>query len=365
MPAKIEPSFEADFTFAGDVPFRLEGGEVLQPVTLHYAVYGDLQPGADNVILVCHALSGSARVADWWDDLFGPGRPFDLARFVVLGINVPGSCYGSTGPASINPATGRPYGGDFPVLGILDMVRTQARLIEHLNVARLHAVVGGSIGGMQALLWATEFPERVDRCLAIGSSPLSAMGLAMSHLQRQAIRNDPAWAGGHYPVDDSPRAGLALARALAMCTYKSPELFDRRYGRKPDRNGEAPQRSHVGRFDVGGYLDYQGKIFNDRFDANSYLVISRAMDNFDLDAAELERITARCLLVGIRSDWLFPAADVRSLAERMRAAGVDVRYAELDSAHGHDGFLADSADLVPMMLPILEEGPVRVAGRGG
>ncbi len=362
MDVKLEPMHEGDFTFAGDVPFRLEGGDVLGPVTLHYAVYGDLRPGADNVILVCHALSGSARVADWWEDLFGSGRPLDLSRFVVLGVNVLGSCYGSTGPLSVNPATGKPYGGDFPVLAILDMVRAQARLLEHLQIPRLRAVFGGSIGGMQALAWATEFPERVERCVAIGAAPVSAMSLAMSHLQRQAIRSDPAWRGGHYPPDDPPRAGLALARSLAMCTYKSMELFERRYGRKPDRSGEDPLRSHAGRFDVGGYLDYQGKIFNDRFDANSYLVVSRAMDTFDVETADLERITARCLLVGIRSDWLFPAADVRALAERMRAVGVDVRYAELDSPHGHDGFLADAADLGPLVLPLLEEEPVGMAG---
>jgi homoserine O-acetyltransferase len=215
---------------------------------------------------------------------------------------------------------------------------------------------------MQALAWAAEFPARVERCIAVGATPLSALGLALSHLQRQAIRNDPAWRGGHYPADAPPRAGLALARSLAMCSYKSAELFSQRYGRKPDRGGEEPARSHEGRFDVAGYLDYQGRTFNDRFDANSYLVISRAMDIFDLETADMERIAAPVLLVGISSDWLFPAADVRALAGRMRSAGVNVRYAELASSHGHDGFLADAVELAPLLLPILEEEAVSLTG---
>jgi homoserine O-acetyltransferase len=363
MSNKPEPTHEGDFTFALDVPFRLEGGGVLQPVTLHYAVYGTIRPQRDNVILVCHALSGSARVADWWTDLFGPGKPFDLSRYAVLGINVLGSCYGSTGPVSVDPSTGRSYAGDFPVVSILDMVHAQARLVEHLHINRLCAVIGGSIGGMQALAWAAEYPDRIERCVAIGATPLPALGLALSHLQRQAIRNDPKWRDGHYPPDDPPRLGLSQARGLAMCSYKSAELLDHRYGRKPDRSGEDPIRSHEGRFDVSGYLDYQGKIFNDRFDANAYLVISRAMDIFDLELADLERMTARVLLVGISSDWLFPAADVRALAERMRSARVDVRHAELASPHGHDGFLADAADLAPLLLSLLEEGSVYLAQR--
>jgi homoserine O-acetyltransferase len=359
----LAPTFEGDFTFAEDEPFALDGGGQLRPVTQHYAVYGDVSPARDNVLLVCHALSGSARVFDWWPELFGPGRPFDLSRFAVLGVNVLGSCYGSTGPTSPNPATGRPYGGDFPVVSIRDMVRAQARLLDHLGIGRLHAVVGGSIGGMQALAWATDYPDRVCRCLAVGACPLSAMGLAMSHLQRQAIRLDPAWQGGHYTGDNPPARGLALARALAMCTYKSAELLDGRFARKHDRSGENPTRGHDGRFDIAGYLDYQGRIFNARFDANSYLVVSRAMDTFDLgataeeEARALAGIRARVLLVGIRSDWLFPPADVRALARRMMAAGVEARYAEVDSAHGHDGFLADADDLIPLMMPVLDESP--------
>ena len=197
MNETIEPSREGDFTFAHDEPFALTGGGTLSPVTQHYALYGNLSAKRDNVVLVCHALSGSARVADWWPELFGPDRLFDTERCCVLGINVLGSCYGSTGPKSINSRTGRPHGGDFPVVSILDMVRAQAQVVDHLGIERLHAVIGGSIGGMQALAWATEYPARVSRCLAIGATPLSARGLALSHLQRQAIRQDPAWRGGH------------------------------------------------------------------------------------------------------------------------------------------------------------------------
>jgi homoserine O-acetyltransferase/O-succinyltransferase len=357
-----QPALEADFTFATEEPFRLAAGGELQPVTLRYAVYGELNRRRDNAILVCHALSGSARVAEWWAEMFGPGRPFDLSRWCVLGVNVLGSCYGSTGPCSINPRTDRPYAGDFPVVSIDDMVRAQAELVDHLGIRQLHAVVGGSIGGMQALAWATRFPQRVARCVAIGAAPVSAMGLALSHLQRQAIRSDPAWRGGHYSSDEAPVAGLALARAIAMCTYKSAELYEERYGRRPNRRTpEDPWRTPDGRFDVAGYLDYQGDVFIRRFDANCYLTISRAMDTFEIggapgaEAETLERIRAKVLLVGISSDWLFPAADVRALAERMRGAGVEAEFAELRSPHGHDAFLAEAGLLAPLLTPLLAE----------
>jgi homoserine O-acetyltransferase len=346
MTNKLEPTFEGDFTFAEDAPFRLAGGGSLRPVTQRYAIYGHLSPARDNAILVCHALSGSARVFDWWPQLFGPGKPFDISRHAILGVNVLGSCYGSTGPKSVNPATGQPYRGDFPVVTIHDMVHAQARLLDHLGIDRLHAVVGGSIGGMQALAWATLYPARVSRCVVVGACPVNAMGLALGHLQRQAIRLDPV-------------GGLALARGMAMLTYKSPELFDQRFARKPDRSGDHPLASHDGRFDIGGYLDYQGRIFLARFDPYSYLVVSRAMDLFELgatpeeEARALANVRARVVLVGIRSDWLFPPGDVRSLAERLVAAGAEARYVELDSAHGHDGFLADAADLIPLISPAL------------
>jgi homoserine O-acetyltransferase len=355
----LEPTFEGDFTFAADAPFALERGGSLQPVTLHYAMYGRLNARRDNAILICHALSGSARVADWWADMFAANGAFDTDRYCCICANVPGSCYGSTGPASINPQTGLPYGPDFPLISIGDIVRSQAALLDHLGVERLHTVVGGSIGGMQAMQWAVDFPERVGNCVSIGTSVLPAMGLALNHLQRQAIQNDPAWNGGRYC--EQPQRGLALARAIAMCTYKSADLFTQRYDRKPDRSGEDPYGSMDGRFDVAGYLDHQGEKFLNRFDANSYLTITKTMDTFDLGRAygseesALRRIRARVLLIGISSDWLFPAADVQALASRMSAAGVDCTYRELVSDHGHDGFLADPDQLAALLRPVFAD----------
>jgi homoserine O-acetyltransferase len=355
----VQPTKEADFTFAHDEPFSLCAGAALQPVTLRYAVYGKMSPSRDNVILVCHALSGSARVADWWQEMFGPDGAFDLERHCVVCANVLGSCYGSTGPTSLNPRTGQPYGPDFPMITVADMVRTQALLLDHLGVEQVEAVIGGSIGGLQALEWAVLYPDRLRHCIAIGAAPVGAMALAMSHLQRQAICSDPAWQDGRYPPGEQPAAGLALARAIAMCTYKSAELFEERYARKPNRGGDDPFTTLHGRFDIGGYLDYQGQIFVRRFDANTYLVISKAMDAYDLgktpaeEAAALRRIKAEVLLVGISSDWLFPPQDVRGLAERMRGVGVRARYVELESSHGHDAFLADADRLVPLVAPAL------------
>jgi homoserine O-acetyltransferase len=361
----IEPSVEGNFTFANDEPFRLSAGDSLQPVTLRYALYGKLNEARDNAVLVCHALSGSARVADWWPQLFGLNQPFDTRHYCVIGINAIGSCYGSTGPRSVHPQKpGKLYGSDFPLVTIKDMVRTQARLLDHLGIERLHTVIGGSIGGMQALSWAVNFPERLERCIAIGATPLSAMGLALNHLQRQAIRIDPAWRNGDYALDQQPDSGLALARAIAVCSYKSSELFSERFAREPDRSGENPRNSVSARYDIAGYLDYQGSTFTSRFDANSYLLLSKAMDTFDLSeshasAASLEtglrRIRARLLLVGISSDWLFPASDVQTLARAAQSAGVRANYAQLNSSHGHDGFLADAAQLAPIIKGHLAE----------
>jgi len=358
MTAILVPTAEHDFTL--DRPFRLASGQVLDQLTQRYAIYGRLNSERDNAILVCHALSGSARVAEWWPQMFGPGKCFDTRRHCVIGINVIGSCNGSTGPASLDPSTGKPYAGEFPLLNMTDLVRAQSELLTALGVKRLHAVVGGSIGGMQALQWAVDFPDRVDRCVAVGASPLSATGLAFNHLQRQAIRNDPLWCNGDYSPRQQPVAGLALARALAVCTYKSRELFDDRFSRRPDRSGEDPNASLSARYDVAGYLDYQGESFTGRFDANSYLVLSKAMDTFDLgrgyasESVALRRIKARAWLVGISSDWLFPPSDILALTRRMQIVGVRATYRELRSAHGHDGFLADAESLSHLIAPALE-----------
>jgi homoserine O-acetyltransferase len=358
----IAPTYEGDLVFAEDKPFALLSGGSLQPLKLHYAIYGELNARRDNAILVCHALSGSARVGDWWPQLFGEEGVFDLARDCVIGINVIGSCYGSTGPRDVNPATGDRYGAAFPLVTVSDWVRSQALLLDHLWIKELRAVIGGSIGGMQAIQWAIDFPERVRRCIAVGAAPLGAMALALNHLQRLVIFNDANWKNSSYDFDHPPLAGLALARAIAMISYKSSELFAERYARKPNRNGEDPMRSLTERYDIAGYLDYQGEIFTRRFDANSYLIITKAMDNFDTalgyesERAALKRIRARVLLVGISSDWLFPAADVKALGSRMNEAGVEVEYVELQTSHGHDGFLAEPDKLALLMRTALAMG---------
>jgi homoserine O-acetyltransferase len=356
----LEPAVEDAYTF--DTPFQLASGVELRPLTLRYAVYGKLSPARDNAILVCHALSGSARAADWWPGVVGAGCPIDTERYCVIGINVIGSCYGSTGPGSVNPETGKPYAASFPLVTIRDMVRSQAQLLrDRLGIERLHTVTGGSLGGMQALQWAVDYPDAVERSIAIGATPLSAMGLALNHLQRQAIQCDPAWNGGDYTQDRPPAVGLGLARGIAMCSYKSAELFDERFARRPNARGsEDPHRSMAERYDVAGYLDYQGRVFVNRFDANSYLALSKAMDTFDFsigygsDEAALRRIRARVLLVGISSDWLFPPGDVSALACRMVSAGVNARYVEFSSGHGHDAFLAELDSVRATIGPELE-----------
>jgi len=354
------PTYEGDFIL--DEPVLLESGRLLSGVTLHYAVYGRLNAARDNAVLVCHALSGSALVGSWWPEIFAPGAVLSLDHDFVICINMLGSCYGSTGPGSVNPETGEIYGPDFPLVSIRDNVRTQAKLLDSLGIRRLRLVLGGSIGGMQALEWAIHDPKRVERAVIIGVAPLTAMGLALNHLQRKAIQHDPEWAGGHYLPQRPPRQGLSLARQIAMLSYKSAPLFQERYGRNPNRNGEDPwgldnQGGGLigGRFDIAGYLDHQGERFIDRFDANAYLAILRTMDNWDplrghSTAVEVfGRIRARLSFVGISSDWLFPAESVRTFADTIRSAGVQADYREMVSDHGHDAFLAEQIELVRLL----------------
>jgi homoserine O-acetyltransferase len=362
-PAKapaLVPTYEGDFVL--EEPLLLESGRSLSGCTLHYAVYGRLNAARDNAVLVCHALSGSALVGSWWPEIFAPGAVLSLEHDFVICINMLGSCYGSTGPGSVDPETGKLYGPDFPLVSIRDNVRAQALLLDSLGIRRLRLVLGASLGGMQSLEWAIHDPERVERAVIIGVAPLSAMGLALNHLQRQAIQHDPNWAGGHYLPQRTPRRGLALARQIGMISYKSAELFDERYGRNPNRNGEDPwglddQGGGLigGRFDIAGYLDHQGEVFMDRFDANSYLAILRTMDIWDPLHGQsspkevFSRIRARLSFVGISSDWLFPPESVRDFAYTIRAAGVQADYREMTSAHGHDAFLAEQIELVRLL----------------
>jgi homoserine O-acetyltransferase len=358
-----KPQFSGDFVLHEVLP--LESGEELVNPKLHYAVYGRLNAARDNAVLVCHALSGSAEVAEWWPQLFVPGGLLDLERDCVIGINIFGSCYGSTGPLSIDTATGRPYGPTFPLINVRDIVRAQVKLIESLGIERLKLAIGASIGGMQVLEWAIQFPQRVARAVSIGVAPLGAMGLGLNHLQRQAIMMDPAWHGGHYEPGKGPEGGLALARALGIISYKSVPLFEQRFNRKPNRHGDenpwiSTSAGQNGRFDIAGYLDHQGEKFIGRFDANSYISITRTMDTFDpvraheSPFAAYSRITAHLTLVGISTDWLFPPEDIRSLAAIIRAAGTRCDYREMASLHGHDAFLAEPEQLVRLLTPVFE-----------
>jgi homoserine O-acetyltransferase len=340
----------------------LQRGGQLGPVTVAYETWGKLNAEGNNAVLITHALTGSSHAHDtdspddtkvaWWNPLIGPGRFFDTSRYFVICSNVLGSCYGTTGPSSIDPNTGQPYGMHFPVITIRDMVETQRRLIEYLGVSRLHMVAGGSIGGQQALEWAVAHPQLVEKVIVVAATAaLTAQAIAFSEVGRQAILADPRWQGGDYLPGQGPNAGLSIARMLAMITYQSEEGMELRFARQPARkqNVSAPSgfTDMSERFDVEGYLYYQGGSLVKRFDANSYLYISRAMDLYDVSEGypsiedALSRLRSKALFIGIRSDFLFPAARVRWLADQARAAGSDAIYAELDSPHGHDAFLKE------------------------
>ena len=340
----------------------LQRGGHIAPVTVAYETWGKLNAAGDNAVLITHALTGSSHAHDtenpgdpkaaWWNPLIGLGRFFDTSRYYVICSNILGGCYGTTGPSSVDPNTGRPYGMRFPVITIRDMVEVQRKLIEHLGVRQLAMVAGGSIGGQQSLEWAVAYPELVRKAIVVAATAaLTAQAIAFSEVGRQAILADPLWQGGDYLPGEGPREGLAIARMLAMITYQSEEAMELRFARRPARNKNVSDPSGFTdpgeRFDVEGYLYHQGEALVRRFDANSYLYISRAMDLYDVSEgypsleAALSRLRSKALFIGIRSDFLFPAARVRWLADQVRAAGGDAIYAELDSPHGHDAFLKE------------------------
>jgi homoserine O-acetyltransferase len=317
-------------------PVALDSGAVLPEVTVAYRTWGRLSPEGTNAVLVCHALTGSADVDRWWSPLLGPGRALDPDRDFVVCSNVLGGCYGTTGPASPRPDTGRRWGGSFPDVSVRDVVRVQAALLETLGVRRLRLVVGGSLGGMQVLEWALLFPDRVEAIVPIAvSARHSAWCIALSEAQRQAIYADPRWRGGHYPGDDPPEAGLAAARAIAMCTYRSRASFEARFGRRA-----AP----AGPFAVESWLHHHGRALVDRFDANTYVTLTRAMDTHDVGRgrggwrAALATVAAPALVVSIDTDVLYPPAEQEELAAALPAA----QLATLDSPHGHDAFLIEA-----------------------
>ncbi|CAN5175395.1 homoserine O-acetyltransferase [soil metagenome] len=354
-------------------PFEPELGGYLPEVTLAYETWGELNSARDNAVLIVHALTGDSHAAGdpsagykrggWWNPVIGPGRMIDTEENFVICSNVLGGCSGSTGPASKNPQTGRPYGMSFPLITIRDMVRAQKRLLDELGVKTLSLVIGGSIGGQQALEWAVEFPDFVKRAAPVAATgALGPQGISMSEIGRRAIMADPHWQEGeYYGTGRTPDDGLAIARMAGMVTYQSAAGQWERFGRRPARR-PALHRELGGRFEVESYLHYQGRELAGRFDANSYLYLSRAMDIYDVatgyDSPEeaYSRIQADTLFTGISSDWLFPAAEVRETAEEARIAGANARYVEIESNNGHDAFLKDWAELREAVGPFLEDG---------
>ena len=342
-------------------PLALKSGARLADYTLVYETYGTLNAARSNAVLVCHALNASHHVAGvhadrpksegWWDNLVGPGKPLDTGRFFVVGVNNPGSCFGSTGPMHANPATGRPWGADFPVLTVEDWVDAQARLMDRLGIERLAAVIGGSLGGMQALDWALRYPQRVAHCIAVATAPnLSAQNIAFNEVARRAIVTDPDFHGGHYYEHGTlPRRGLRVARMIGHITYLSDDVMAEKFGRTL-RHAELGYSTQAIEFQIESYLRHQGDKFSEYFDANTYLLITRALDYFD-PAAEFggdltrafARARAKFQLVSFTTDWRFSPARSREIVKALLDNRCDVSYAEIDAPHGHDAFLLDDA----------------------
>ncbi|MCC6944300.1 MAG: homoserine O-acetyltransferase [Thermomicrobiales bacterium] len=343
-------------------PISLELGGQLPSVTVAYRTWGKLNATRDNAVFILHALTGDSLATGeggWWSPIIGPGLPVDTDRHFVVCANILGGCQGTTGPASIDPLTGRPYAMRFPLITIGDIVTVHRRLAEHLGIERLIAM-GGSIGGCQALEWATRHPDMVTATVAVAATPtLGPLLIALNEAGRRAVMADPDWRGGEYASEGVfPAEGLAIARMVAMTQFHSPESMGERFGRKPaTRPSLYP--SFGGTFDVEGYVHYHGAALVRRFDANSHLYLTRAMDLYDLyrDGGKqkwLAEIQAPVLVVGIRSDWLYPAADVRELHRDLLAAGKEAEYAELDSPNGHDAFLKDWDLMREAVSPFLE-----------
>lgn len=332
---------------------RTQSGHVFDKIEISYQTLGKLSPAKDNAILVCHALSGDAHVAGmsadtgrpgWWDYHVGPGKAIDTDRFFVICSNVLGGCAGSTGPASTNPATGKPYATSFPPVTIHDMVSAQIKLIEHLGISKLFAVTGGSMGGMQALVWAVEHPERMRACIPIATCMAhTAMQIAFNEVGRQAIITDPNWNRGFYDETRQPEHGLAVARMVGHVTYLSEFAMHKKFGRKLQRESR-PEDLFPGFFSVESYLQYQGESFVKRFDPNSYLYITKALDRFDLldnrPANEVfAAVKARFLVISFASDWLYPPDQSRELVRALKRSNVAVTYLNLETPYGHDSFL--------------------------
>jgi homoserine O-acetyltransferase/O-succinyltransferase len=378
-----------------DLPgaLELDCGRSLEQVRIAYEMYGRLSPAKDNVVLVCHALSGDAHAAGWsdepdapsavdgfgadergikprgglgwWDGMIGPGKAFDTDRYCVVCTNLIGSCRGSTGPSSINPATGKPYGLDFPVITVADMVRAEKRALELLGIERLLAVGGGSLGGMRALEWTVAYPDSVRSCISIASTArLASQGVAWNAIARNAIMADPAWQGGYYyGTGRVPTAGIGIARMVGHVTYLSAESMREKFDRRLQERDRYSFTLTEPDFAVESYLRYQADSFAHRFDPNSYLYISRALTYFDLARdyghGSLERalasVSARYLLVSFSSDWLYPPRDSQDLERALRANAKRVEHHLIDASYGHDSFLLEEARQAPIIAAFLEE----------
>ncbi len=372
-------------------PLPLQGGASIRDYTLAYETYGTLNADRSNAVLVCHALNashhvagvyeGQARSEGWWDNMIGPGKPVDTDRFFVIGINNLGSCFGSTGPMHTHPDTGEVYGADFPVVTVEDWVNAQARLLDRLGVQRLAAVLGGSLGGMQALSWALQYPDRMRHAVVVASAPnLTAENIAFNEVARRAIVTDPDFHGGHfYRHGTIPKRGLRIARMIGHITYLSDDVMNEKFGRQlrsrvldraapgaaaPLADGAAPVPGAASylystqdiEFQIESYLRYQGDKFSDYFDANTYLLITRALDYFDPALAfggnltrALARACAKFLLVSFTTDWRFSPARSREIVKALLENRRDVSYAEIDAPHGHDAFLLDDARYMNLM----------------
>jgi homoserine O-acetyltransferase/O-succinyltransferase len=378
-------------------PVRLDCGRELHPVRVAYETYGTLSPSRDNVILVCHALSGDAHAAGfakappeegtrdgfaaadrdgsagrglgWWDGMIGPGKAFDTDHFFVVATNLLGGCRGTTGPSSLNPATGRPYGPDFPVITVADMVRTERAFLDELGISRLASVTGGSLGGMQAFEWAILYPDQVDAVVAIASThALQPQGVAWNAIARDAIMRDPAWQGGrYYGTGSSPDAGMGVARMVGHVTYLSSEALSDKFGRRlqlaaTDPAAQIRYTITEPEFAVESYLRHQAGSFVRRFDANTYLYLSRALTYFDIAREHggsleqaLENVQARTLLIAFSSDWLYPPAASAEIESALRALGKPVEFQVIEAPYGHDCFLLEEARQTPIIRAFLSK----------
>src|SRR5690349_20421095 len=375
-------------------PVRLDCGRDLHPVRVAYETYGTLSPRRDNVILVCHALSGDAHAAGfaktppeqstrdgfaatdrdgtagkglgWWDGMIGPGKAFDTDSFFVVSTNLLGGCRGTTGPSSANPATGRPYGPDFPVITVADMVRAERAVLRELNIERLAAVAGGSLGGMQAFEWAILFPDEVDAIVAIASTPaLQPQGVAWNAIAREAIMRDPAWQGGrYYGTGAAPEAGMGVARMVGHITYLSAMGLEAKFGRRLQFADDIRYTLTEPAFEVESYLRHQASSFVKRFDANTYLCMSRALTYFDLARQycggslpkALRNVSARTLLIAFSSDWLYPPSGSADVEEALRSLGKPAELHVIEAPYGHDCFLLEEARQIPIIRRFLAEG---------